>query len=55
MECFNCKTVMECYDDVNYVSVRIDWLECPKCESQAEIVYNTNDNSIKKLSWYINK
>lgn len=51
MKCHTCKTRMVCYDDVNDVDVRIDWLRCPKCGSHAEIKYGNNGEYIKKVSW----
>jgi hypothetical protein len=42
MECITCKTKMKCVDDVNDISTRIDWLECSKCKSKAEIQYGEN-------------
>lgn len=51
MKCHTCKTVMECYDDVNDVGVRIDWVKCPKCSSTAEIRYGNNGEYIEKVVW----
>ena len=51
MKCITCKTVMKCIDDVNGASVRIDWLECPKCKSQAEVVFGQNGKYIEKVTW----
>lgn len=51
MECLTCKTKMECYDDINYYSMRIDWLKCPKCDSKAEIHYDRNSEYIEKVTW----
>ena len=51
MNCLNCKTEMKCIDDVNEISVRIDWEECPVCKSQAEIIFDRNDMSIEKIIW----
>ena len=51
MECPTCKTKMVCYDDVNDMSVRIDWVRCPKCDSKAEIQYGQNGKYIEKINW----
>jgi len=52
MKCIKCKTEMACYNDVNDISVRIDWLRCSKCSSEAEVVYSTNgDRRVIKLTW----
>jgi len=51
MKCLTCQTTMKCYDDVNDISVRIDWVKCPKCGSQAEIQYGNNGEYIEKVIW----
>jgi DNA-directed RNA polymerase subunit RPC12/RpoP len=51
MECLTCKTKMECTDDINDISTRIDWVECPKCGSTAEILYYENGKYIKQVLW----
>jgi Zn finger protein HypA/HybF involved in hydrogenase expression len=51
MKCLTCKTEMECKDDVNDVSTRIDWVVCPKCGSTAEITYGNNGEYIEKVFW----
>lgn len=53
MKCLTCKEKMECINDVNNVSVRIDWLECPKCKSTAQVEYEVNGEhiSIRKVLW----
>lgn len=51
MECITCKTKMKCVDDVNDISIRIDWEECPKCGSKAEIQYGENGKYITKVIW----
>lgn len=51
MECVTCKTKMICVDDVNDMGARIDWLECPKCKSKAEIIYGERGKYIEKLVW----
>lgn len=51
MQCLNCQTIMICYDDVNDIYARIDWLKCPKCHSKAEIIYDVHSNEIKNLTW----
>jgi hypothetical protein len=42
---------MKCTDDVNQETVRIDWLECPKCGSKAEIRYYNHGECIEKAIW----
>ena len=52
MKCFTCGTEMKCVDDVNEISTRIDFVECPKCKSKADIVYeNNNCEYIKEVNW----
>ena len=50
MKCFTCKVDMVCVDDVNFEGVRIDFMECPKCKSSADISYDRNMN-IKEINW----
>lgn len=52
MKCFTCKTVMKCIDDVNDISTRIDFVECPKCNSKANIIYGNNGEYIDKVEWF---
>src|SRR5512138_57477 len=42
MKCLTCNTEMVCYNDVNDIYQRIDWLKCPKCDSKAEIIYGNH-------------
>ena len=51
MKCMTCKTEMECIDDVNNNEIRIDWLECPKCKSRAEVIFGNCGEYIKKVIW----
>jgi hypothetical protein len=51
MDCITCKTPMKCYDDVNDISVRIDWVICPKCGAKAEIHYDPQKHCIIKVIW----
>jgi len=51
MECLTCHTQMKCVDDVNDISIRIDWVKCPKCGSAAEIQYGDNGKYILKVTW----
>lgn len=41
---------MECIDDICYTTVRIDFEQCPKCHSKADIIYNSK-NEIAKVEW----
>ena len=52
MKCIKCKTNMTCYDDVCYTGARIDFKKCSKCNSEADIIYNSN-NEIVKVEWRI--
>jgi Zn finger protein HypA/HybF involved in hydrogenase expression len=52
MKCFTCHTEMECYNDVNNISTRIDFVKCPKCGSEANIIYGNNGEYIKKVEWF---
>jgi len=51
MKCITCKSEMICYDDVNDISIRIDWVKCPKCNSKAEIQYENNGEYVEKVVW----
>lgn len=51
MKCITCKSEMICKDDVNDVNTRIDWVECPKCGSKAEIEYGNNGEYITRVIW----
>jgi Zn finger protein HypA/HybF involved in hydrogenase expression len=51
MKCFTCKTEMKCTDDINEETVRIDWLECPKCNSNAYVSYGNHGEYIEKVVW----
>ncbi len=51
MKCLTCKTEMKCIDDVNEIHARIDFVECPKCKSKADIIYGNNGEYIKKVIW----
>jgi len=51
MNCFTCKNEMVCVDDVNEISVRMDFVKCPKCNSEAEIYYGKNGEYIKEVVW----
>jgi len=42
---------MKCIDDVNDISVRIDFVKCPKCGSKANIIYGNNGEYIEKVEW----
>ena len=51
MKCITCKTEMKCFDDVNEISTRIDWLKCPKCKSTAEVTFGGHGEYIAKVIW----
>jgi hypothetical protein len=42
---------MKCIDDVNDESTRIDFEECTKCGSHAEIEYGNHGEYITKVVW----
>lgn len=44
MNCLTCNTKMICVDDTNGAPIKIDWLECPKCKSSAEVTYDSQGN-----------
>ncbi len=52
MKCFTCKTEMKCISDVNEILVRIDFEECPKCGSHADIIYGKNGEYINQINWW---
>lgn len=51
MKCFTCKSTMECVDDINVETCRIDWFKCPKCNSRAEVNYGGGGEYIKEVKW----
>jgi len=51
MKCITCKTIMVCFDDVNEVSTRIDFVKCPKCGLSADIIYSNNGEYISQVNW----
>lgn len=51
MECLTCKIRMVCVDDVNDTSIRLDFMECPKCNSKATIEYGDNGKYIEVVTW----
>ena len=51
MICHCCNEQMKCVDDVNEISTRIDWMRCPKCNSFAEIEYDTSSHKIIQVVW----
>lgn len=51
MDCLTCGTKMKCVNDVNEESARIDFVECPKCGSKADIIYHSRKGWIEKVNW----
>lgn len=51
MECITCKTKMVCENDVVESHTRIDFLKCPKCGSEADVVMHPRENYIKEVNW----
>lgn len=52
MRCFTCKTEMKCYNDVCEEGARIDFVECPKCQSRADIIYGNRGEYINRVLWF---
>ena len=51
MKCITCKTQMKCVSDVSDIYVRIDFVECPKCGSKADIIYGNNGEYVDQVNW----
>ena len=51
MNCITCGTEMEIYSDQKYLYTKLEWLKCPKCDSQAEITDSKEDGSIIAMNW----
>lgn len=51
MKCFTCSTEMQNVNDVVMSSVRIDWKQCPKCGSEAQINYHPRELFIESVYW----
>jgi len=51
MKCMYCGSNMKCVNDVNDISVRIDWYECTECDGKCEIIYNTIDSKPINRTW----
>ena len=51
MKCHTCSTKMQCYDDVNDISTRLDFVKCPLCGSEATIQYGNNGEYIIRVEW----
>jgi len=54
MQCLTCGEQMKCYNDVNDISVRIDWEQCPKCGSWSQIEYNSKGQQ-ERVLWLRDK
>lgn len=39
MKCLECNEEMKCVNDVNYTTIRIDFLKCEKCGATADVAY----------------
>lgn len=48
-KCDKCGIEMLCYDDVNDVESRIDFMECPTCHSKKTIIYDRSTNKPVKI------
>lgn len=53
--CVKCRTKMDCIDDINYDTVRIDYYQCPNCKSQETVQYNPHSMELIKLEWVENR
>lgn len=51
MECYTCKDKMKCVDDINQEMLRVDFFECTRCESVAEVTYGAHGKYILTVSW----
>jgi Zn finger protein HypA/HybF involved in hydrogenase expression len=51
MICLRCNNKMKCYDDVNYIDTRIDFVQCPMCDAKGEIIYKQDRMTIDKVNW----
>ena len=55
MKCLTCGESMKCINDVCEESARIDFVECPKCNSAATICFDVKEGFITKVEWKRNK
>ena len=51
MDCLTCNDLMVCYDDVNTETIRIDFVYCRRCGSEAVITYGDHGKYISKVTW----
>lgn len=51
MNCLTCHDLMVCYDDVNTMTIRIDFVRCKRCGSKATITYGDKGRYISKVTW----
>lgn len=52
-ECLTCHEKMICVNDVVEETTRLDFLECPKCKSSAEVAYNPKGTPyITNFRWW---
>lgn len=43
MYCCLCKTELICYDDVNNIGLRLDFMKCPQCGVKADIILSSGE------------
>ena len=51
MNCYTCKSEMECVDDLVSKIVEVEWFECPKYGSKVEISYGNCGEYITNATW----
>jgi len=53
MYCCLCKTELICYDDVNNIGLRLDFMKCPQCGVKADIILSSGElKNVKSVSFY---
>jgi hypothetical protein len=51
LDCIMCGTEMICTNDVNEEMYRIDFVDCPKCKSQATVIYEDRGKVVSRIEW----
>lgn len=54
MECYTCKDEMKCVTDIVQEHLRVDFLKCIRCKSEATITYGRGGKYIQKIEWVRN-
>lgn len=55
IKCYTCCEVMKCVDDINQEHLRVDWYNCPRCSSWAEVILDSKDYYVKSVEWHRDK